>query len=251
MMKHYLLCAIMVATCAFAGCSKREGIPTQSAYSFTNQTDRRITLDLYASHADYARDTNRQSSYTVEAGARREITLDIGRTYWIDWYSDAYTLNNWVSTIFQDREITPANTITIAAEADHFNFNASGSDTSRSVLINGNGISSTWTGAVTHTSSHDGAVSFSFFKDFTVQYKYMPASGAETVRTFTYFINHPGSLPMHYQNFYAVVLDENGQVFASAACYLSNDAVIHTGRNVMLLTFAGDNSNDINYITRQ
>src|SRR5690606_11473081 len=92
---------------------------------------------------DYGRETNRLERHVLEPGAAQAITLEVGKGYWIDWYGDGHTYNNWES---QYSGAHPAAELLPVAETDDARpITVNLPDTTRSVMLNG-GTSSAWKG---------------------------------------------------------------------------------------------------------
>ncbi len=151
-----------------AGCSKREEIETKCAYTFSNKTTRSITLDFYSSKADYNQNSNRLSRDELEPGDDLLLTLDVGHPYYLDWYSDYYTVNNWTVESLADASAGPfpQPELKTATGRQQINIQEQRNDTARSVLI-GNGYQSVWQGEYPSNSAVKGIHTFLFRKDFT------------------------------------------------------------------------------------
>src|ERR1043165_8541328 len=78
------------------GCSKPDA-PVSSVYSFTNPFDVPITMDIYGSSEDYSHNKDRLGRYTIEPGQKLKVPFTPLETYWLDWYSADYSLNNWAT----------------------------------------------------------------------------------------------------------------------------------------------------------
>src|SRR6478735_222670 len=91
--------AVCLLTLTILGCSKPEGLKTQSIYKFTNTLNERVNFDLYDNREDYGNGGPILNSYQIEPGAAASIPLQALKTYWIDWYSANYSFNNWGDSV--------------------------------------------------------------------------------------------------------------------------------------------------------
>ena len=227
-------------------CRKPE-IPTQSTYTFTNQTGSRITFDLYSDERDYYQNENRLQQYVIDAGASQNMVLDVARTYWVDWYSADYRYNNWAN-IFSVAD--PAPKLQVAMVDDKRSIRATVPDTLRSVMLNGSGASSAWKGTVTNSAPINGTHEFIFSKDFSGKYTYTDMNGAASIRQFKYSFNgfaQQGSTLLRFSMALRDAMDLN---FYNVSCNLSNYFPL-TGRDSLLVTAASGSSSTQFFVRRQ
>ena len=153
------------------GC-KKNGDSNQTTYGFGNATGSPVTLDIYGSNADYVTNANALYRYKLDKGGYKDVLLTNGNSYYFDWYTDDYRYNNW--SIFYGLD---SSYYKIIGGDDPSSFSLGsdyedGEDTVRSVLLNGNGISSTWSGVAVglgttgnSLDSVNGTHQFIFYKD--------------------------------------------------------------------------------------
>jgi len=168
-------------------CIKNEGIPTESTYTFINQTDKPVTVDLYGSKEDYGVSSNRIKQYAIEPGAAQKMLLEVAKPYWVDWYSADYSYNNWELSYSSP---TPFPELAVAAVDDTRVISIRSSDTVWSVVFNGGDATGKWKGILS-SSSHPlaGTHEFRFRKTMTGEHIFTDLSGAATSQEFTYQIN--------------------------------------------------------------
>jgi hypothetical protein len=242
---HFLALALCLVAGLFS--CKKHDIPTQSTYTFTNQTGRRISFDLYNSEEDYYHNANRMEQYNIEAGASQKMVLDVARVYWVDWYSADYRYNNWASAF---NSVDPGPKLQIAMVDDVRNIKASSPDTLRSVMLNGSGTSSTWKGTITTSSPIKGDHQFVFAKDFTGKYTFTDPIGGSYVRDFKYSFSSFSQQGTSMYRFTLALRDESDVNFFSVACNLFNYTP-HTGRDSLWVSPQSGSFSDQFFIVRQ
>lgn len=87
---------LMTLVCINSACKKEA--KDNSEVTFSNRTDRTITLDIYPSESDYANYTNMTERVILSPGENKMIpgaTFSQGTTYHMDWYSEDFYYNNW------------------------------------------------------------------------------------------------------------------------------------------------------------
>lgn len=98
----------LVLILALAACKKDDPTATRKPVTFTNPTDKSLTIKIYPSELDYYEETNAISIATIEAGATKEIDAPLaeGREYYFDMHSDDFEYSNWVNSPY-DASPTP------------------------------------------------------------------------------------------------------------------------------------------------
>ncbi len=233
----YPIVFLLLLTLLAASCRKREQIQKASTYSFTNQTDRILTFDFYNNEADYALNANRLQQRQILPGQKAQIELEALKTYWIDWYSPDYSLNNWRSSFAgsSDRPYPPAE-LTVAAMDDQFLVSAD-PDTSRSVLVGGGGTSSTWLAKLENEVAMNGTHRIIFRKDFRGEYTYTDAAGTSFYTPITYSVTSRMFYNNIPQGFDLSIMNDQRAEIINARFQLGPFTYQPTGRDTMLLTF--------------
>ena len=208
MIRSALLClCLSAALLPIVSCKKHE-IAKESNYTLTNSTGQRLTVDVYNTKEDYTNNTNRSSQYFLEANQDLRVKLKAPGTLYLDWYSDNYSYNNWDYNR-SNNVITLMAETPVAIEDDHvYLTNNFYPDTSRSVLLNGSGTSSTWEFAVPFQNGtiQTGKYRFVFRKDFSGRYTFTNGAGNISTRDFHYYIQPASSSFSNIANpFYVVV----------------------------------------------
>ena len=242
-----LLCFSLLALLA-AGCTKTHTINTESTYKFTNQTGRRVTFDLYPSKADYGNNTNRLQQLIFEPGSSHQLKLKVGESYWVDWYSDGYTFNNWDMS---STNLSFKPELKIADVDDSRTLNATYQDTTRSIMLNGGELSTSWRGVVTGGTNQDGTHVFTFKKDFTGIHTFTNTSGQTLTEQFTYRL-YTISRDQFTTYYFSFFIDRNGLNIYRATCNLKNVTPI-TGRDQLYITpvNTGGGTSTNFFVTRQ
>ena len=160
---RYCLGTFFLLALFVTGCKRHYVAPTQYPYRFINHDTMPLILDLYGSQEDYANNVNRLQRHLMAVGDTQEVIIDVGRTYWYDWYSSDYRFSNWAVTDYNDR----CQIIEFGKTALNERFRTQGPDTIRSILLRGDGISSAWKGVDTAADSLNGIHQFLFRKDKT------------------------------------------------------------------------------------
>ena len=192
--------SLFLALCTMLTACTKHAAPKDSTYTFTNTVPERITVDVYNSEADYVNNANRAGRYNVDAGSDVKITLPAPGTVWLDWYSSGFTYNNWRrygtgggggSNGSKYLAETP-----VAIVDDHVYLESAWNygDTSRSVILNGDGTSSTWEMDVPPAFGPltGGHYKFTFRKDFTGEYLFNSVDGSSKLYAFSYFAQQNG-----------------------------------------------------------
>ena len=164
---------------------KSPELPSATQYVFRNTGNQAITLDLYGAKADYGTNTNMLERFVLSPGGVGKTRLLVGKTYWVDWYSDDYSLNNMsrrLGITLPWPELVTADAEEMAIDIVYHSFR----DTTRSVLFNGSGISSTWRGEFANGSAWDGIHEFVFRKDQSGDFTVTNRAGIVHKETFNY-----------------------------------------------------------------
>jgi hypothetical protein len=237
-----IVSACILLTAILSGCNKPEGLKTQSTYTFTNQTGRQITFDVYRTEEDYVRQQNRLYQYIIEPGASQQIVFEVAVKHWIDWYSAGYSFNNWQSIRSSYNRSIPMPELNIADQDQQFAINAATPDTSRSVFLNGDGSSSKWRCLVTNNPQFNGTYEFTFNKDFTCTYTYTNPGGGRTQASIEYYLASGTTLLGTPQSFVAYTTSQQQQTTSfRLTCNTGSLVTPHTGRDkiLMSLNFGG------------
>jgi hypothetical protein len=226
-------------------CHKPEAIPRQSTYTFRNETGRSVTFDLYHTGEDYNNERNRLQQYLIPAGGDQKIVLNVGESYWIDWYDAGYGYHNWQSGF--NNASPEAELRSVAAIDDTRVISTLTHDTIRSVILNGQ-TSGIWRGTLASGGAGDGSYQFIFRKDLSGEYTYTSPAGSVVTEPFLYSPNGYGTQNGKMQRFTLAIRDIAYTSLFSAACNMWNYSP-HTGRDSMIVQ-PFDNSNQF-YIVRQ
>ncbi|RYD55800.1 MAG: hypothetical protein EOP56_14650 [Sphingobacteriales bacterium] len=73
--------------------------------TFVNRIGEPVTLNVYGSIDDYKNNSNVYLTQTIAASDKiivGEGKLKPGQTYFMDWYTENYTINNWFNERFND-----------------------------------------------------------------------------------------------------------------------------------------------------
>src|ERR1043165_1693169 len=140
------------------GCKMHFVQPSQYPYHFVNQTNVPLTLDLYGSRDDYNNNTNRLERHVMSVGDTQEVIIDVGKTYWYDWYSGDYRYSNWAITHNGDSYTT----IQFGKTSIRNVFQVEGPDTVRAILLTEANLASNWQGVDTAADSLHGTHEFTF-----------------------------------------------------------------------------------------
>ena len=232
-----ILPACILLTVILSGCNKPEGLRTHSTYTFTNQTGRQVLFDVYRNKADYAQNQNRLNQYIIEPNATQQIVFEVGVKHWIDWYTSGYSFNNWQSINSNVNRSSPTPELNIANEDQQFPISTGSLDTSRSVFLNGNGVSSRWRGVVTNDPQLNGTYEFTFNKDFTGTVAYTSPGGNSTQTFFEYYLASSVSTLGMPQSFMAYTFNQQQQSSSfRLTCNTGTIVLPHTGRDKMLMS---------------
>ncbi len=183
-MKQCYFPGFLLIVLLLAGCMKRPDVSNQSRYTFSNQTGREIFFDIYPGPDEYYSNSNRSEQHVISPGGNLDLQLEIQKTYWIDWYSADFSVNNWQE--LTSSRASPAPRITVAAEDDVYAVKCFNLDTSRAIVMNGNGAMSVWETTINNNPSLNGTHRFSFKKNFTGIYTYTDPGGASSTQNFKF-----------------------------------------------------------------
>jgi hypothetical protein len=235
-MRLFWLAATCGAVFSIASCQKIAELNKQSTYTFRNNTNERITLDIYTSKEDYDRNTGRAYQYLVAPGASQKIALGVAKTYWMDWYNATYALNNWRSSYLLGSADNPwpPPEITVAAEDDHFDMTCTLRDTSRSILLQDNGLQSRWSGSIANAGELNGTFYFEFRKDFGGIYSFTDAHGATSTKPIRYTVAND-YISSGNSYFTLTVFDEQPDKFCSIHYPATG---INQSRDTLTLTYS-------------
>lgn len=180
-----------------------------------------------------------------------QIPLDVGATYWIDWYSADKSLSNWRASDlkFQQPGASPPVKINVAGADDRYDISCRLRDTSRSVLLHDGDTASIWIADISETTSHNGWNRFAFFKDFSGWYSQLSPGGDTISQPFTYTVASNWKEPYTYKDFRALITCPDGQII-SCECYTSGIVPTQTGPSSMLVYFKYDYAR-FNFCDRQ
>lgn len=227
-MKNLLLPCLLIILLLEA-CGKK-GIPTESTYTFINRTGEKINLDMYGSKADYEADTNRLAHYIIMPDSSRKMVLEMGKTYWMDWYSDDYSVNNWQVWWSNPK---PGAELNVADVDQQITMHIDDPDTVRSVLLNGS-TSTLWSGIVARGDSFDGTHSFLFKKDYQGIYKLDAPNGTHLETAFRYIVNGVNQEGLKTGRFTLYLRDMQGISLFGVSCHM-NGWLPSTGRDSLLI----------------
>jgi hypothetical protein len=214
-------------------------VQTVTNYAITNTTPYKVAFDIYNKKEDYFTNTNRSEQYFIEPGATLNLSLEALKVYWIDWYSGDYTVNNWVDSLVPSTDAMPMPKLQAAIEDDHFSIHTSFQDTSRSVLLNGSELSSTWKVNISSPIDLSGTHTFTFRRDFQCLYTYTNQSGNSTSRQYFYHIDN---LQWSTLTFRAFLMAKQDRVFVALAFDLTR---FQQGRDTLIATFYDENNSEI------
>jgi hypothetical protein len=209
-LKYFLIG--LAALLWLGSCTRIDNTQQVANYTFTNSMHVPLRMDLYPSMEDYNNNRNLLQSYQLESGATLSMPLEVGKVYGIDWYSEGYRYSNWVNRSFFGGGATPTvHTLPYLGAAEsggQLSLSTDGEDTSRSILLNGSGTSSTWEARIDDASKYKGRHTFVFGKDFRCSYTLV--TDKTQYRQLTYGVQRAQS-----QTFAVMLLDENRTAFAT------------------------------------
>lgn len=232
----YVVCGAAVL---FAGCDKGTS-PDAFNYTFINNTDKQIHVDVYSTMSDYMSNTNPVTTGVAGANSTfvvRSSTLHTDVPYYVDWYSDDYTYTNWVNredlyTAFNPRITASVQTNQLKLESE--------TDYARLLCLDGNHTSTTWLATDGFSYVYSGGGSDSvlwnnlpqvdkffqivFHKDFSMTFSYINPDGQRADVTLimrTDAAGTPaGSTAGHLSLYYnSSKYDENGQLNKAGDIY--------------------------------
>lgn len=134
---------LILAVLFVTGCKKEE--KDNSDVTIVNRIDRPITLDLYASAADYAGNSNLQERIVIEPNENKILpgsTFAKSTTYYMDWYSEDYYNNNW----YNDDYPVTGNRVRIQPEPGNntYYLDPGLKGQGRNAFLKGSGTETTW-----------------------------------------------------------------------------------------------------------
>ncbi|HXS37804.1 MAG TPA: hypothetical protein VN721_13960 [Flavipsychrobacter sp.] len=172
---------ICVLLFAITSCKKIDQHPYN--YTFQNNTNQSINIDVYQTSGDYNNNTNVFLHAVVQPyGTFMTPQLVNGASYYVDWYNNDYTVTNWVnnpySSFLSSVVINPTlqnNMMRLSAPLDYV----------RLLCINGNQYKTRWKAVGGHEDV-DGTnipwdqltpdqqyIQMEFRKDFSTNYYYI------------------------------------------------------------------------------
>jgi hypothetical protein len=214
-----------------AACTKPHEQITESTYTFTNQTGQRVTLDLYPTKTDYGKNTNRLQRLVLGPDSSDKLKLNVGQSYWVDWYTDDYAYNNWN---LNSNEVGLRQELKVADIDDTRTLSGGYKDTTRSIMLNGSGTSSTWKGIVSASTGADGIHVFVFQKDLTLIHTFTNTAGQTSTEQLTYRI-YSISRDFYTTYYFSFSMDRNGIAVYRGSCNLKN-MFPTTGRDSLYIT---------------
>ncbi len=173
-----VICILLFAT---TNCKKTSQQPYN--YTFQNNTDQSINIDVYQTAGDYNNSTNVLLHTVVQPYSTFTTSQLInGSSYYVDWYNDDYTVTNWVNNPYSF--FLSAVTINPTAQNNMMRLSAS-IDYVRLLCLNGNHNKTRWK-AVGGYEDVDGTnvpwnqlttdqqyIQIEFRKDFSTNYYYI------------------------------------------------------------------------------
>ncbi len=230
--------AMLAFSLLTGACKKHYVAPTQYPYTFINQSTVPLTLDLYGSEEDYNNNTARLERHTMAVGDTQVLIIDVGKTYWYDWYSSDYRYSNWAIT---DYTVDRSTTIEFGKTSIYQNFQVAGPDTVRTLLLGTGGLPGNWAGKDTAADSLHGTHQFQFRKDKTGTHTYQGSNGTVSL-PFTYRVSDQRRI-FGYIESYLLNIYESGSVDPSyfAICRLSDPLPSSplTGPDTLMIGRAG------------
>ncbi len=179
----------LLAVLSLAGCKKDKA---EEQITIVNRATEELTFDVYSSMAAYASGQSPVLRKVLPPSDKLLLplsTLTAGNTYYIDWYNEDNTLNNW----FNDAYPNTITTVAFTPNAGSNTYYTSGDTRSgaKNVFLNGNGTSTGWiaidafqysnsTGFVSVWAQVPDSERFHTVlvsKDFTVAHEFKTASG--------------------------------------------------------------------------
>jgi hypothetical protein len=217
---------------ALSSCGKRDFIQTKSNYAFTNNMDRAVTLDFYDNADDYYGAKNSIKRLQIPVGSSTPVELDAMRSYWVDWYSADYSMNNWAVDSNGYQNNLPSAELRVAAEDDEIGISSSMEDVSRWVLLSGNELSSNWKVDIDGTQALNGSHQFTFRRDYTGEYIFTPKVGAATVMPINYSL-----FSVRADYFRMKVKDSDGDQIAEIYFNSNPNSYPNFGRDTLMVNF--------------
>lgn len=216
-------------------CSKREDLQRISTYSFINTLKKEVNIDFYSSKDDYNNAGNAIKSLKLPQGEMMSVELEALDTFWIDWYSADFSLNNWgieygSNTYFYGAYPPPE--LRVAAQDDKISISSKSTDISRSVLLNGSGLSSSWRADISGIEALDGTHNFTFRRDFKGVYSYTSTAGDTIIAPISYSLFQ--LRPLYFRM--NIWDDQEGQL---AEIYFNSDpnSYPNFGRDTLMVNF--------------
>ncbi|RYE26486.1 MAG: hypothetical protein EOP51_00015 [Sphingobacteriales bacterium] len=199
----HLSAIALLAAIGFSSCKKEKA----EEITFVNRATEEVTMDIYASYPDYASGQTPMLRKVLPANDKLLLpasTFTMGTTYYIDWYNEDYSLNNW----FSDELPNGVTTVAYTPRSNNLAYYTSGDTKSgaKNVFLNGNGSGTTWnvidafqysqsTGFVTvwnqlPDSQHHQSVIVS--KDFVAQHRYQATDGSMKNAAYQFKVHNTG-----------------------------------------------------------
>lgn len=215
MQKLWNLSAVaLLAVISLGGCKKDE----QEELTFVNRANEEITFDVYGSMDAYSKGQSPVLRKVLPPNDKLLLpasTLNDGSTYYIDWYNEDNTLNNW----YNDAYPNDVTTVAFTPKAGNHTYYTSDATTGpgKNIFLNGNGTATTWLAIDAYQfSNNTGFVSVwgqvpdseryhtvTVNKDFTLQHEYKTASGSFNTQNLVFKVHNA---PVGYIELY----DANG-----------------------------------------
>ncbi len=130
-----------MAVFSFSSCKKDE----QEELNFVNRAPQEVTFDVYGSMADYMKGEAPVLRKVIAPNDKLLLpssTLAEGKTYYIDWYNEDHTLNNWFNDEYANGVTSVA--FTPRAGARVYYTSDGTKSAAKNAFLNGSGTSTTW-----------------------------------------------------------------------------------------------------------
>lgn len=150
---HALILALSLFVCACDDSEpSRNDVELRLQFSLTdaNGPFTPINFAIYTTAADYASNTNAYITGKTDAATGKYLIpasqLEQGREYYIDWYSDDYTINNWSYRLGAQEPLTGK---IFTYTGNYLSFGVSylgeaSDDQARKTYLNGNDAETNW-----------------------------------------------------------------------------------------------------------
>lgn len=146
-----ILSAVLLCALVAGGCEKEENDKTD--VTLTNNLSEKVTLDVYMSADDYAKNNSPVLRKTLEPNENTILpgnTFKSGQTYYMDWYTDNYFYHNWFNDKFPVGKARIEFSPVVGNNTYYFNHENSGN--ARAVFLR-SGTFSRWTAINAYTNS--------------------------------------------------------------------------------------------------